>query len=217
MHRYFPAAAGLFFLGCAEPAVEREPESRSPAKSAVALTPENAMEYVALCFDGCGPAPAGVRDAIARDPEILKRFEDILIGQFSAPYSDTSRVLRFLAESGDPRFLDHFLRYARLEEPRPHLGIFGSAVYGLSRHADTSGAARARLNAALDTEGVRHQTIEVLMCVRTRTALELLRSRSFATYLPEFQARFRRILAQDPLMPGVGLWPCEEDTSRPVG
>ena len=217
MHSYFATAAGLFLVGCAEPAVEREPESRSPAKSAVALTPETALDYVALCIDGCAPAPAGVRDAIARDPEILKRFEDILNGQFSAPYSDTSLVLRFLAESGDPRFVDHFLRYARLEGPRPHLAIFGAAVYGLSRHADTSGAARARLNAALNTEEVRHQTVEVLMCVRTRTALELLRSHSFAMYLPDFQARFRRLLAEKPLMPGVGHWPCEEDTSRPVG
>lgn len=214
MHRYVVAAAGLFLLGCAEPAIEREPESRAQAKS-VALTPETATHYVALCFDGCQPPPTAVRDAIARDPEILKPFEDIRNGQFSAPYSDTSLVLRFLAESGDPRFLHHFLRYARVEEPRPHLAIFGAAVYGLSRHADTSGAARAGLSAALDTEEVRHRTVEVLMCVRTRTALDLLRSRSFAMYLPEFQARFRRLLAQEPLMPGVGRWPCEDDTSRP--
>lgn len=172
---------------------------------------EDGLRYASNPIEGVAVFSPEVRARVAGDARLMQAYADLLEGRRTSPFPwDTNTVVWWLAESGDPRWLPVFLRFARADEP--DLDRFAKAAYGLARHA-ANPAARERL-AALSGAPHRLQRFfvsTVLGHVNDEPARGVLRQMNDGTLGPRARDQRTRVLRGRGRAQGRGSWPCHED------
>jgi len=166
------------------------------------LSRREADAYTGAPID-CG-LPRSIINRILRDSTTMAYYAELLQGRKQWPRGgDTSVVLGFIAQSGDPRFLPVLLLYARVDSSKHQAHwrmVFSQAVGGLVR-LDTLPEAHDRL-LALGTSDVgaayREILAYLLIMQHSSVARELLAQVSTSDCSPRLQAHVRAALAAPP-------------------
>jgi hypothetical protein len=119
--------------------------------------------------------PSTVRQRVLADPNAIDLYAQLLHGRHeSGRHWDTTVVLWWLAESGQPTYAPLFSQYA--DSTRHRLGIVQMALYGLARTASVdASASRLRVFSRSDRPIVQQMTIAALMTVNDTITRALLR------------------------------------------
>lgn len=139
--------------------VRADPEEREPPPEGPPPSIEEearrlgwSWEEMAMLFVGIyrhGNPPASHRRQVLADSTLLHFYADLLAGRRTTAYSwSAATALRWLLETGDPKYVPLFVRYAEVEEVAPGLypahNEYRTAVAGLVLHAHMP-AARDKL------------------------------------------------------------------------
>lgn len=152
--------------------------------------------------------PVEIRDRISNDTAVVQLYADLLEGRaVSSMGWDTATVIWWLAESGNPKYMPIFLRFAQPNQP---LAEYQMASYGLARRANLPAAQQRIRELTLGADPFHRSLMAlILMHVNDDAARAILRQIA-ADGMPSFPSERERLLATPPLTSGEGRWPCPD-------